>query len=184
MRSVKSSKRLQLEQSAAGKCGDNRNGRQLHETLRNLTNVSTWKVCGNKSNKCTSAISYLCSAEDWRFRLSFRPRQHRQVSRQSCRIARQDTQYPVRPDSPAAPRPLPQAPPVEDQAPPGPAYPEPSSENLPYARSRKQSKAPAISAFCRRSRVAERFASTLTTFENALAKGKVKNPTPAYRSSA
>src|SRR5215469_685358 len=43
---------------------------------------------------------------------------------------------------------------------------------------------PARSAFASRSRVAARFASTLTTFRNAFASGRVKNPTPAYKSSA
>jgi len=47
------------EHDATSKRGGNRNGRNLHETFRSFTRVSIWKVCGNKSNRCTSAISYL-----------------------------------------------------------------------------------------------------------------------------
>ena len=32
-------------------------GRQSHGAFRNLTSVSMWKVCGNRSNKCISVIS-------------------------------------------------------------------------------------------------------------------------------
>src|SRR5215469_13916173 len=34
---------------------------ESHVTLCNLTSVSMWYVCGNKSNKSTSEISYRCS---------------------------------------------------------------------------------------------------------------------------
>jgi hypothetical protein len=54
---VWSDARLQAEHYAATNCCGKGYGRYLHELLRNLTSVSMWNVCGNKSNKSTFSIS-------------------------------------------------------------------------------------------------------------------------------
>lgn len=56
-RSISHNCGMQAEGDPANKSRGDRYGRQPHSILRNLTRVSMWNVCGNRSNKCISTIS-------------------------------------------------------------------------------------------------------------------------------
>lgn len=56
-RSISRNCGMQANRDAANKCRGDRYGWQPHNTLRNLTRVSMWNVCGKRSNRCISVIS-------------------------------------------------------------------------------------------------------------------------------